>query len=57
MRGYTVDCEEPVWFVLPDSPVGSSLRDAEQVLTQLLERKVWITRDGICYVSSTLCLE
>ncbi len=41
--------EDEVWFVLPDRHSSAGLRDAEQVLTQLLGRKVWIGRDTARY--------
>lgn len=37
--------QDEVWFVLRDAQSEEGLRDAEQLLTQLLHRKVWITHD------------
>jgi hypothetical protein len=51
-RFVPTDGEDEVWFVLPDAPHADGLRDAEQVLTQLLRRKVWITRDLARYEQS-----
>ena len=42
-RFVPTDAEDEVWFVLPGDQSDDRLRDAEQVLTQLLGRKVWIT--------------
>lgn len=43
------ESEDEVWFVLPDRHSSAGLRDAEQILNQLLGRKVWIGRDSARY--------
>lgn len=52
-RFVPTDGEDEVWFVLPGDQSDAELRDAEQVLTQLLRRKVWITRDPSRYEMSS----
>lgn len=52
-RFVPTDGEDEVWFVLPGDQSDGQLRDAEQVLTQLLRRKVWITRDPSRYETSS----
>jgi hypothetical protein len=52
-RFVPTDGEDEVWFVLPGAPTDAHLGDAEQVLTQLLRRKVWITRDPARYELSS----
>lgn len=51
-RFVPTESEDEIWVVLPESKEETGLRDAEQVLTQVLGRKVWITRDGGRYAAS-----
>ena len=51
-RFVPTESEDEIWLVLPDSGEEAGLRDAEQVLTQVLGRKVWITRDSGRYAAS-----
>ena len=44
--------EDEVWFVLPEAEREGQLRVAEQVIGQVLGRKVWITRDDARYNAS-----
>lgn len=44
--------EDEVWLVLPYATREGQLQVAEQVIGQLLGRKVWITRDGSRYEDS-----
>ncbi|MBT2516868.1 hypothetical protein J7E29_05440 [Streptomyces sp. ISL-90] len=44
--------EDELWIVIPEAQRPLDLRSGEQVLSQLLGRKVWITQDDGRYRES-----
>jgi len=52
LRFFPTPGEDELWVVMPETRLPLDLRSGEQVLSQLLGRKVWITQDNGRYQES-----
>jgi hypothetical protein len=52
LRFFATPGEDELWVVMPETRLPLDLRSGEQVLSQLLGRKVWITQDNGRYQES-----